>query len=101
MEVIRDVTKHGKISYRCIQSTRNVFIRDSVDENLHKGCELEGCPHQSSTDPLDESDDEMESQPPLSNSDAQDLAHQHEIKRGFHDFKNFVWGGGTGVCKEA
>ena len=33
LEVIREVTTQGKISYRCIQSTKNVIIRDSVDES--------------------------------------------------------------------
>ena len=72
LEVIREVTTQGKTSYGCIQSTKYVIIRDSVDESPQKGSELEGSPPKSNTD-LDESDDEIESQPSASNSDAKDL----------------------------
>ena len=72
LEVIREVTTQGKMSLRCIQSTKYVVIRDSVDESPQKGSELEGSPRKSNTD-LDESGNEIESQPSASNSDSKDL----------------------------
>ena len=41
LEVIREVTTHGKTSYRCIHSMKNVIIRDNVDENSYTGCKVE------------------------------------------------------------
>lgn len=94
LEAIREVTTHGKTSYRCIQPTKNVIIRDSVevDVNSAAGCEVEGQSPQSNTDVLDESVDEMESQSPQTSSDVKDPTHQRGIESDFQDFKEFVWG---------
>ena len=92
LETIREVSTHGKISYRCIQPTKNVIIRDSDDVNYPTGCEVEGQPPQSNTDVLDESVQQMQSQSPQTDSDAKDLTHQRGIENDFLDFKDFVWG---------
>ena len=93
LKVVREVTTQGKTSYRCIQSTKNVIICDSIGESPQKGSEIEGRPPKSNTD-LDKSDDEIESQPSPSNSDAKNFTHQYQcgIERDYHDFKEFVWG---------
>ena len=92
LEAIREVATHGKTSYRCIQPTKNVIIRDSDDVNSPTGCEMEGQPPQSNTDVLDESVHEMQSQSPQTNSGVKDPTDQRRIESDFHDFKEFVWG---------
>ena len=92
LQAIREVTTHGKTSYRCILPTKNVIIRDSDDVNSPTGCEVEGQPPQSNTDVLDESVHEMESQSPQTDSGVKDPADQRGIESNFQDFKEFVWG---------
>ena len=99
---MREVTIQGKTSYRHIHSTKNIIIHDSVDESSQKEFDLKDCPPTSTVDSLDESGNEMESEPSPSNSDAKDLTHQCQcgIERDFLDFKEFVWGGARNL-KEA
>ena len=94
--MISEVTTQGKISHRYIQSAKNFIIRDSVDESTQNGLKLNSCPPESSTDAIDKSDNERESQLSPSKSDAKDLTHQYQcvVERDFHDFKEFIWGGG-------